>query len=68
MCNSDKETMDHLVLHCRVAREFCDFLLSLVGMSWMRPSRVMDLLISWTGLIAKKEHSKIWVAILSCLM
>ena len=32
------------------------------------PRRVTDLLVHWAGLCVQKEKSKIWEAILSCLM
>ena len=68
MCKSDGETIDHLVLHCDIARELCDFILCLIGMSWVMPKMVPDLLTSWTGLCGKKAHSEFWGAIPSCLM
>jgi hypothetical protein len=55
MCKSDGETIDHLFLQCSVARELWDFILFLIGTTWVMPKRVLDLLSSWTGLCGKKS-------------
>ena len=54
MCKSDGETIDHLFLQCSVARELWDFILFLIGTTWVMLKRVLDLLSSWTGLCGKK--------------
>ena len=62
------KNIDHLFQHCSVAIELWDFILCLVGMSWVMPRRVLDLLSSWAGLCVKKAQLKILGAIPSCLM
>ena len=49
MCREDEETIDHLFLHCKVANELWDLVLSLFGMHWVMPRRVVDLLACWQG-------------------
>jgi hypothetical protein len=44
MCKVDGETMQHLFLHCKVARELWDTVLNLFGMHGVMPRRVVDLL------------------------
>ena len=47
MCQADGETIDHLFLHCPVAREMWAAVFNLYGMSWVMPRRVIDLLACW---------------------
>ena len=55
MCKSDEETVDHLFLHCRVARELWDSPFCLLGMNWVMPRWVSNLFLSWAGLPVKKN-------------
>jgi hypothetical protein len=52
MCMADLETIDHLFLHCGVAREIW-FVFRAFGIQWVLPHRVMELLldggIGWGG-------------------
>ncbi len=43
MCKMEGETIDHLFLHCTVVREMWDTVLSLFGMHWVMPRRVVAL-------------------------
>jgi hypothetical protein len=50
MCKKSGESIEHLLLHCDVAREiwsFFFFFYSLFGVKWVMPRRVLDLLSSW---------------------
>jgi hypothetical protein len=42
MCKENGETVDHILLHCLVARELWEFVFSLFGVKWEMPT--MDLL------------------------
>ena len=44
MCKGDGETIDHLFLHCKVAKEMWDTVFNLFGLTWVMPKRVVDLL------------------------
>jgi hypothetical protein len=39
--------MDHLLLHCAYAYELWSFVLYLFGVSWVMPTRVIDVLAFW---------------------
>lgn len=43
MCKDADEMVDHLFLHCRVAREIWSFVFLAVGIDWVLPHQVMDL-------------------------
>ena len=47
MCKCSGESVDHLLLHCGVAREVWNFIIRSFGVSWVLPERVMDLLFGW---------------------
>jgi hypothetical protein len=68
MCRVDEETIDHLFLHCKVANELWDTVLSLFGMHWVMPRRVVDLLDCWQGRLGWHQNIEIWKAIPHCLM
>ena len=55
MCKSDEETVDHLFLHCRVARELWDSPFCLLDMNWVMSGWVSNLFLSWAGLPVKKN-------------
>jgi hypothetical protein len=44
MCKKHGESVDHLLLHCDVARVVWSFFYSLFGVEWVMPSSVLDLL------------------------
>jgi hypothetical protein len=44
MCKKHGESVDHLLLHCDVARVVWSFFYSLFGVEWVIPSSVLDLL------------------------
>ena len=44
MCKGDGKTIDHLFLHCKVAKEMGDTVFTLFGLTWVMPKRVVDLL------------------------
>jgi hypothetical protein len=46
ICRANGESVNHLLLHCSIIREFCDFLLCLVGLTWVMPNSVIALLES----------------------
>uniref|UniRef100_A0A2N9FC99 Reverse transcriptase domain-containing protein n=1 Tax=Fagus sylvatica TaxID=28930 RepID=A0A2N9FC99_FAGSY len=67
MCKSADETVDHLLLHCRMARHLCNFVFQFVGVDWVLPLTVSDLLFGWRNWFGKRS-SGIWNLIPSCLM
>lgn len=46
MCRRSGETVDDLLLQCEVARALWDDLLNRMGIEWLMPGRVVDLLAS----------------------
>ena len=49
MCKKCEEFIDHLFIHCEVARNLWNLLLNFFGVVWVMPRRVSELLVSWGG-------------------
>lgn len=49
MCKSDGKTVNHLLLHCLVARELWLLVLSLFGVAWVVPDMLVGLFACWKG-------------------
>ena len=56
LCLEEEETADHLLVHCRWASALWDLALSLMGVSWVQPSNVRDVVVAW-----KRRMQKSWV-------
>jgi hypothetical protein len=68
MCKKSEESIDHLLLHCDVARELWSYFLTLFGVEWGMPRRVLDLLNSWVDLLGCGQANTIWRQVPLCLM
>ena len=60
--------MDHLLLHCYIAKEVCSMVFSMSGIQWVMPKGVMELLACWQGSFGQYGCIEIWKAIPPCLM
>jgi hypothetical protein len=67
LCKSSGESVNHLLLHCRVAREVWNFILCAFGVSWVFPKTVSELLSGWHNWWGKKS-SRIWNLVPHCIM
>jgi hypothetical protein len=67
MCKRIGELVNHLLLHCNVARELWNFVLGAYGVSWVFPETVRDFLAGWHNWWGRKS-SKIWNFIPHCIM
>ena len=67
MCKNSGESVNHLLLHCNVARELWNFVLCAYGVSWVFPETVSDFLAGWHNWWGRKS-SRIWNLIPHCIM
>ena len=67
MCEEEEETIDHLLIHCKIAKMLWDLILSIVGISWVFPNSVLHTLLAWQGAAVGKKRKKIWLAAPLCL-
>lgn len=58
MCKGDGECVNHLLLHCQVARESLNFLFHVFHISWVMPMCVNELFLSWS--LFKRRRSCTW--------
>jgi hypothetical protein len=47
LCESDGESIDHLLLHCGAVRALWDAFFTRFGLCWVMPSTIKDLYANW---------------------
>lgn len=60
MCKCSSELVDHLLIHCSVARELWSFILLAFGVVWVMPHRLVNALFWWKGLLGHHRSSVLW--------
>ena len=63
MVSSDEENVNHLLIHCTVARVLWGIVLSLFGAQWVFTETVKEAVLSWKGSFVGKKREKIWRSI-----
>jgi len=67
MWKMNGESMDHLILHCKVARALWNAIFSHVSLSWVMHLRVVDLFACWwTG--GRSWSAAMWKMVPYCLL
>ena len=67
LCGCEEETVNHILLHCRVVRVLWEIVFVLFGIQWVFPSTVKEVLISWRDPFVGKKKKKIWKSIPLCI-
>jgi hypothetical protein len=67
LCKEDGETIDHLLLHCEIARSLWYARFSWFGLSWVMPSKVGGLFACW-WLGGHSQSAVVWKMVLLCLV
>uniref|UniRef100_A0A2N9G315 Lon N-terminal domain-containing protein n=1 Tax=Fagus sylvatica TaxID=28930 RepID=A0A2N9G315_FAGSY len=65
---ADGESVDHLFLHCDLARELWNMAFSSFGMYWVMPKQIVDVLASWKGRLGRHKNRHVWEAVPHCVM
>jgi hypothetical protein len=60
MCKRSGESIDHLLLHCEVARDLWTALFTLFDIKWVMPERVTDMLACWRGQVGTRSVIAVW--------
>ena len=68
MCKSNGESVDHLLLHCRIAVELWTLVFALFGVHSIMPKTVVELLACWQGKFGLHHNSFTRKAVPHCLM
>ena len=58
LCEEDKETINHLLIHCKSAKILWNLFLSIVGTSWVFPHPVLHTLLAWQRVSVVKAQKK----------
>ena len=67
VCVVAGESVVHLLLHCGEVSRLWSFAFRSVGVTWVLPKKVIDLLAGWRNWLG--EHSlNIWNLVLHCVM
>jgi hypothetical protein len=67
MYKMNGESVDHLLLHCEVARALWNAIFSRFSLSWVMPLRVVDLFACWwTG--GRSQSAAVWKMVPCCLL
>ena len=59
LCGKDGENIQHLFIHCPMIWELWASLLAAMGIFWVLPLLVKDLIIGWNRIPVRKEERKI---------
>jgi hypothetical protein len=68
LCKKNGESIDHLLLHCEVARDLWSYVLILFGVEWVMLRTVLELLNSWEAAIGCGHAKEAWRLAPLCLM
>jgi hypothetical protein len=68
MCKKNGEFIDHLLLHCDMARVVWRYFYSLFGVEWVMPRSMLDLLSGWGTLLGRSHVTRLWKQVPLCVM
>ena len=68
LCHEEEESIDHVLIHCDKTRVAWHILFSLFGVSWVLPSSMRELLLSWHGSFVGRKRKKVWQVVPLCLL
>jgi hypothetical protein len=68
ICKKSEESIEHLLLHCEVARDLWSYILTLFGLKWVMSRMVLDLLTSWGASFMYGPVKEVWRLVPLCLM
>jgi hypothetical protein len=67
MCKRHEKSVDHLLLHCETACALWNTIFSRFELSWVMPSRAIDLFACW-GIGGRSRSAVVWKMVPSCLL
>jgi hypothetical protein len=68
LCKKSGESIDHLLLHCEIARDLWSYILILFGVEWVMPRTVLELLNNWGAAIGYGRAKEAWRLAPLCLL
>ena len=64
---ADKESTNHILIHCTKTRVLWELLFALFGVTWVLPCSVRETLLGWYGSFVGKKRRKAWKLAPLCL-
>ncbi|XP_059591088.1 putative ribonuclease H protein At1g65750 isoform X2 [Vitis vinifera] len=58
LCGCEEETINHILIHCTVAKGLWNIILALCGVQWVFPNSVKEVLSSWKGSFVGRKRKK----------
>ncbi|XP_040992740.1 uncharacterized protein LOC121239540 [Juglans microcarpa x Juglans regia] len=68
MCKKAGETVDHLMLHCEIARALWSDVFIRIGLIWVMPAIVVELLACWVMPDGAPQIKAVWKMVPICIM
>ena len=68
MCKKNRESVNHLLLHCPIASELWSMVWALFGLLWVMLQSVTDLFSSWQGSFGRHWSIDLWRAVPHCVL
>jgi hypothetical protein len=67
LCEMDGESVDHLLIHCAVARDLWNAFFARFGLCWVMPRTVKELLASWWT-AGRTRSAVVWKMVPHCIL
>ena len=67
LCEKEEETLNQLLVHYLQARILWELILAIVGIGWVFPFSVLQVLLAWQRAQVGKKRKKVWRAAPICL-
>ena len=67
LCCSEEELIDHILIHCTMARVLWELLFAIFGVTWVLPLSIRETFIGWHGSFVGKKRKKAWMIAPLCL-
>jgi hypothetical protein len=68
VCVRGVGSLDYFLLHCEIASALWNAIFSRVGLAWVMPKRVVDLLACWKRVCGSHQGAAMWKMASSCLL
>ena len=68
MCKKNRESVDHLLLHCELTSRLWNYAFSLFGAGWVMPRSFLDFLACWNQVGGRDISKVIWRMVPLCII